>query len=290
MECGGPKHTRISMLLFVSLVLLAGCVRAKPPRTVMPGVGFVTGTPVPLAEAEATEVLQELASVTPSTGAYPPPLPSATLEIPTEIPTLTLAPTLTAMPTVPTTSVPASPTATTTATAVPTVEATPSPVGALVHVVAAGETLLSIAQRYDTTTQAILNRNGLYDPNTIYVGQQLSIPVGSTTAEPVATVTVEHIVASGESLSQLARHYRTTVSAIMAQNPAVFDPNNVPAGTKLVVTVGNLPPVVTRIVRRGENLYTIAAQYGVSVHSLVQANGLSNPNRIYVGQLLLIPR
>lgn len=42
-------------------------------------------------------------------------------------------------------------------------------------------------------------------------------------------------------------------------------------------------------VARGENLTMIARRYGVSLWAIARANGITNPNRIYVGQRLLIP-
>ncbi len=39
----------------------------------------------------------------------------------------------------------------------------------------------------------------------------------------------------------------------------------------------------------GENLYRISLQHGVSVEAIVQANGLSNADTVYVGQQLSIP-
>ena len=52
------------------------------------------------------------------------------------------------------------------------------------------------------------------------------------------------------------------------------------------------PPGCARyhLVRAGETLYSIARLYGVSVWSIVNANRLPNPSRIYVGQWLCIPR
>lgn len=44
------------------------------------------------------------------------------------------------------------------------------------------------------------------------------------------------------------------------------------------------------LVRRGETLSGIAAQWGVSVWVVSNANGIGNPNRIYAGQWLCIPR
>lgn len=43
------------------------------------------------------------------------------------------------------------------------------------------------------------------------------------------------------------------------------------------------------IVRRGETLSMIAQRYGVNMWVLARANGITNPNRIYVGQRLVIP-
>src|SRR5687768_8880613 len=49
------------------------------------------------------------------------------------------------------------------------------------------------------------------------------------------------------------------------------------------------PPAATHVVQLGETLSAIAARYRVSVNALVQANRLANPNRIEVGQRLVIP-
>jgi LysM repeat protein len=48
------------------------------------------------------------------------------------------------------------------------------------------------------------------------------------------------------------------------------------------------PPV--HIVRWGENLTWIAWRYGTTVHAIAAANHIANPNRIYPGQRLVIPR
>jgi len=43
------------------------------------------------------------------------------------------------------------------------------------------------------------------------------------------------------------------------------------------------------VVQRGENLTSIAALYGVNISAMMQANGISDANRIYFGQSLTIP-
>jgi lipoprotein-anchoring transpeptidase ErfK/SrfK len=42
------------------------------------------------------------------------------------------------------------------------------------------------------------------------------------------------------------------------------------------------------VVRSGDTLASIAARYGTSVSALMAANGIRNPNRIYVGQRLYV--
>lgn len=48
-------------------------------------------------------------------------------------------------------------------------------------------------------------------------------------------------------------------------------------------------PPQTHIVQRGETLFRIAQQYGVTVEAIIAANELTNPDRVIVGQELIIP-
>jgi LysM repeat protein len=44
------------------------------------------------------------------------------------------------------------------------------------------------------------------------------------------------------------------------------------------------------VVQPGEGLWTIAIRYGLTIEALVQANKIVNPNWIYAGQVLLLPK
>ena len=61
----------------------------------------------------------------------------------------------------------------------------------------------------------------------------------------------------------------------------------------LTTTVGYAAPPaygpVYHRVSRGETLFSIGRRYGVNPYAIARANGLPNPNRIYAGQVLLIP-
>jgi LysM repeat protein len=111
------------------------------------------------------------------------------------------------------------------ATSSPAVAAAPAAAAAGSHAVVSGETVSSIAKRYGTTVSAIVSANGLDSRAFIRAGQTLTIPgaSGSTTATTSTAATTtsaggSHSVASGETVSSIAKRYGTTVSAIVSAN------------------------------------------------------------------------
>ena len=47
--------------------------------------------------------------------------------------------------------------------------------------------------------------------------------------------------------------------------------------------------MINHVVQPGENLWSIAARYGVSVQQIMVANRITDPNRIFVGSVIQIP-
>ena len=56
-----------------------------------------------------------------------------------------------------------------------------------------------------------------------------------------------------------------------------------------LIATPTLDGAARHVVRSGETLRMIARRYGVGILQLVAANGIVNPDRIYVGQSLRIP-
>lgn len=81
---------------------------------------------------------------------------------------------------------------------------------ASVHVVRKGETLGAIASRYGASVAAITAANGLSKTGLIVPGQRLKIPSGDAPKR--------HVVQPGETLTEIARIYGTTVAAIQQAN------------------------------------------------------------------------
>lgn len=57
----------------------------------------------------------------------------------------------------------------------------------------------------------------------------------------------------------------------------------------VAAVLGCHPPVVKHTVKPGDTLYRIGKAYGIEYAELARANGLQNPDRIEVGQELVIP-
>lgn len=98
------------------------------------------------------------------------------------------------------------------------------------HTVHVGDTLSTIAEQYGVTYQEIAAANGIENPNLIYAGQILKIPVKS------ASKTYTYTVKSGDTLSAIAKKYGTTYQEIARQN-GIENPSLIYKGQVLKITV-----------------------------------------------------
>ena len=120
------------------------------------------------------------------------------------------------------------------------------------HVVVMGDSLSSLAKQYlgSAAKWRVIyeaNKDKIKDPNKIYIGQNLIIPVGEKAEEP--SVGVSHTVAKGENLSMLAQKYlgdRTKWREIFELNKAVIkSPNVIYVGQVLAIPGAEVDPEPT---------------------------------------------
>jgi soluble lytic murein transglycosylase-like protein len=117
------------------------------------------------------------------------------------------------------------------------------------HVVAPGETLLTLSRKYATTPKEIAQANHIANPNLIVIGMNLRIPASAGAPAPQP-----------------------------APAPATGLRPPAPAAQ-----------VVTYTVKAGDNLTAIALHYGVTPTALAVLNGISKLNLVQVGKVLRIP-
>jgi LysM repeat protein len=128
-------------------------------------------------------------------------------------------------------------------------------------------------------------------------------PTVTISATPAASGQCTHTVQPGENLFRIALRYGLTVDQLAAAN-GIANPAQIQVGTVLTIpgcaptsggttptgpTVTPAPGERTHTVQPGQNLYRIALQYGLTWQELAEYNNITNPNAIYVGQVIRIP-
>lgn len=148
----------------------------------------------------------------------------------------------------------------------------------LVIEVEEGDTLSGIAEEYGVTVSQLCSWNGISDPNLIYPGEIIKI---YTSGSFGTTYTVK----SGDTLSAIAERFGVTVNELCKWND-ISDPNEIYVGEVLKIYTNNTGTTYT--VEAGDTLSGIAEKFGVTVDQLCKWNNISNPNVIYVGEVLQV--
>lgn len=97
------------------------------------------------------------------------------------------------------------------------------------YTVRKGNTLFGIANFFGTTVDKILKVNNIQDPNTIYVGQTIAVPVDTEALDGFVYVT-----RPGDTLWSIAQRFGTTVENIAKKN-GMCNPNMLYPGTRLYI-------------------------------------------------------
>ncbi|HVO42256.1 MAG TPA: LysM peptidoglycan-binding domain-containing protein [Aggregatilineales bacterium] len=144
------------------------------------------------------------------------------------------------------------------------------------YVVQTGDTLFSIAAKFGVSVSELATINKIYDVNALYVGQTLilpnPLPAGYVPAYPTNPNPVNQPIAP-------ASPYQPGVP--------IYTPPIVtyPVGT----TVTTVTSYRSYVVQPGDFLSSIAARFGTTPQAILAANFITDPNLLYVGQLLTVP-
>jgi membrane-bound lytic murein transglycosylase D len=179
-----------------------------------------------------------------------------------------------------------------------------------------------LARLADTTTAALLELNPQFIRGVTPPGREVTVRVprgrGTLVAERFDTLPVtaritfvDHYVARGQTLSEIARQYRVSVTMIQGANPSL-KPRALRVGQRLIIPMsGRVVPMAARRipvasptaprlvtgsslpashrVRPGETASEISRRYGVGLRALLDYNGLDMDSIIRPGDRLRIP-
>lgn len=148
------------------------------------------------------------------------------------------------------------------------------------YAVQKGDTLYSIARKFNTTVDNLKSLNNI-TTDSLAIGQILKIPGEENIKENTYTVK------KGDNLYSIARTYGTTVDKLK-------DINNLTSNNLSIGQVLKLPSSdttkdnVVYTVKKGDSLYSIAREYGTTVGALKKLNNITS-NTLSIGQKLLLP-
>lgn len=180
-----------------------------------------------------------------------------------------------------------------------------NPDNMFLYTVKKGDSLYSIAKKYNISVDSIKNLNYLTN-DSIYVGQVIRIPEMYTKPEDMYVPQyISYTVKKGDSLYSIANRYGTTVDSIMRDNALTSTNISIGQNIKIRTTSKNsevlecfgeeyvpsstdVPLEQIYTVKKGDSLYSIAKKYNVSVSELLSFNSLSS-NVLSIGQKIKIP-
>ncbi len=163
-----------------------------------------------------------------------------------------------------------------------------------------GDSLYSIAKKYNTTVNEIVKLNNL-KTNNLSIGQTLRIPEKYDDNELSVPTYINYTVKKGDSLYKIAKDNNISIDTLIKDNN--LSSNNLSIGQNLKIRVNEeeilecfgedyTPPDnesnLTYIVKKGDNLYSIANKYNTSVDNIKKINNLKT-NNLSIGQVLKIP-
>ncbi len=166
------------------------------------------------------------------------------------------------------------------------------------YTVVSGDTLYSIAAKFNTTVAAIKSLNNLTS-NILSINQQLLIPTSdyvppttpSTPSVPelppeIYPETEIYTVKKGDSLWLIAKNYNTTVDELISLNN--LSTINLQIGDQLLVPAKQAPSTKQYTVKKGDTLWSIARNNNTTVEAIKELNNLTG-NMLSVGQTILLP-
>ncbi len=151
----------------------------------------------------------------------------------------------------------------------------------ITYTVSKGDTLYSIAKRFDTTVDDIKKLNNLTS-DSLEINQILKIPTTKDESNEF------YIVSKGDTLYGIAKRYNTTVNELKNLNNLTSDSLAIGQVLKIPLNDSSNLNYINYTVSMGDTLYAIARRYGTTVDAIKKVNGLKD-DILTIGEILKIP-
>lgn len=152
------------------------------------------------------------------------------------------------------------------------------------YTVKAGDTLYSIARRFNLSVNELKALNNLTS-NNLSIGQVLIIKE-EVDIPPQPSNGITYTVKSGDTLYKIANQYNVTVAEIIDLNN--LSTTVLTIGQELLIPDKSIDKTETYTVKKGDSLYKIANQFGITVDDIISSNNLTSTT-LQIGQVLTIP-
>lgn len=161
-----------------------------------------------------------------------------------------------------------------------------------------GDSLYGLAREYNMKLSEIVELNNINKPYNIYIGQRIKVYDNEVRKQQPKTEYKTVKIQQGDNLLRIALNNNSTLREIATINN-IKPPYKVYVGQKIKVPVKNNSEIKNSPntkttnkeyykVQKGDNLYSISRDTGISVGNLISYNNLKKPYNIYVGQKLYL--
>ncbi len=155
-----------------------------------------------------------------------------------------------------------------------------------IYIVQPGDTLSSIAVRFNITVAQLMEANGISDPNLLAAGQQVIIPG----LEGISGILDTKIVGFGDNLRGLTRSTQVPLHLLKRLN-RIVSPSELYVGVSLIIPQSDTAKTYTAraAAHNGESMLELAVRQNTDIWTLATVNDLSAPIAGLPGDALYYP-
>ena len=153
--------------------------------------------------------------------------------------------------------------------------------------VKAGDTLTRIASSLGVAIPELEKVNGMTEKSVLQVGQILKVPT-KVMSQAVSDVSAQagKVV---ESVQQAPAAVVGAVTSVTSATTALTGATPAAGATAVAASVEDQGPTTEYAVVKGDSPYKIAKKFKITPDQLMKANGITDPKKIQIGQMLKIP-